>query len=58
MKYEYVRCGSTRRDLFDIKPGDKLVVLGEEGQGLTLVKESDFMAGMEAVMAAARRIAR
>ena len=27
-------------------------------QGLALVKEADFMAGMEAVMAAARRIAR
>ena len=43
------------RDLFDIKPGDKLVVLGEEGQGLALCKEADFMAGVEAVMASARR---
>ena len=43
------------RDLFDIKPGDKLVVLGEEGQGLALCKESIFMAGVEAVMASARR---
>ena len=43
------------RDLFDIKPGDKLVVLGEDGQGLALCKESDFMAGVEAVMASARR---
>jgi len=46
------------RDLFDIKPGDKLVVLGEEGQGLALCKEEEFMAGVEAVMAAARRAAR
>lgn len=43
------------RDLFDIKPGDKLVVLGEEGQGLALCKEAEFMAGVEAVMASARR---
>ena len=46
------------RDLFGIKPGDKLVVLGEEGQGLALCKEEEFMAGVEAVMAAARRAAR
>ena len=45
------------RDLFGIKPGDKLVVLGEEGQGLALCQEAEFMAGVEAVMAAARRAA-
>lgn len=43
------------RDLFDIKPGDKLVVLGDEGQGLALCKEADFMAGVEAAMKAAGR---
>ena len=43
------------RDLFDINPGDKLVVLGEEGQGLALCKEDVFMAGVEAAMASARR---
>ena len=43
------------RDLFDIKPGDKLVVLGDEGQGLALCKEADFMAGIEAAMKAAGR---
>ena len=43
------------RDLFGIQPGDKLVVLGEEGQGLALCKESDFMAGVAAVLAGARR---
>ena len=43
------------RDLFDIKPGDKLVVLGEEGQGLALCKEGVFMAGVEAAMELARR---
>lgn len=46
------------RDLFDIKPGDKLVVLGEEGQGLAFCLEADFMASVEAVMAAARRAAK
>ena len=43
------------RDLFGIVPGDKLVVLGEDGQGLALVKESAFMAGVAAVMAGAQR---
>ena len=46
------------RELFGIQPGDKLVVLGEEGQGIALCKEADFMAGVEAAMAAARREAR
>ena len=43
------------RDLFGIKPGDKLVVLGEEGQGLALCREDVFMAGVEAAMISARR---
>ena len=43
------------RDLFGIKPGDKLVVLGDESQGIALCKEEEFMAGIEAVMAAVRR---
>ena len=43
------------RELFGIQPGDKLVVLGEEGQGLALCKEKVFMAGVEAAMASARR---
>lgn len=46
------------RDIFGIRPGDKLVVLGEDGQGLALCKEEDFMAGVEAVMAALRKGAR
>ena len=45
------------RDLFGIAPGDKLVVLGDEGQGIALVKESVFMDGGAAVMAGARRTA-
>ena len=43
------------RDLFDINPGDKLVVLGDEGQGLAICKEAVFMAGVEAAMKSARR---
>ncbi len=46
------------REVFGICPGDKLVVLGEEGQGLALCKEAEFMAGVEAVMAAVRKGAR
>ena len=43
------------RKIFDISPGDKLVVLGDESQGIALCKEEEFMAGIEAVMAAVRR---
>lgn len=43
------------REVFDIKPGDKLVVLGDEGQGIALVKESVFMASVEAALSAARK---
>ena len=46
------------RELFGINPGDKLVVLGEDGQGIALCKEEDFMAGGEAVMEAVRRSSR
>ena len=46
------------REIFGIKPGDKLVVLGEEGQGLALSKTSDFLAGVAAVMAAVQKDAR
>lgn len=42
------------REIFDIKPGDKLVVLGKDDEGIALCKESDFMAGVEAIMAAIR----
>ena len=27
------------RKIFDIKPGDNLIVLGDEGQGIALIKE-------------------
>ena len=38
------------RSLFDIKPGDKLIVLGDEGQGLAVLKTEGFMKIAEAVM--------
>ena len=31
------------RDIFNIKPGDSLLVLGDEGQGIAIVKSEDFM---------------
>ncbi len=31
------------RDIFDIKPGDQLMVLGDETQGLALVKNEVFL---------------
>jgi AbrB family looped-hinge helix DNA binding protein len=36
------------RKLFDISPGDQLVVLGDEGQGIAIVKAESFLslAGM------------
>lgn len=43
------------REVFGIRPGNKLVVLGEDGQGIALCKEDEFMAGVEAVMRAVRQ---
>ena len=31
------------RKIFDIKPGDNLIVLGDEGQGLALIKEKGLL---------------
>ena len=31
------------RKIFDIKPGDQVVVLGDEGQGLAVVKAKQFL---------------
>lgn len=31
------------RKIFEINPGDQLVVLGDEGQGLAMVKTEDFL---------------
>ena len=46
------------RELFCIEPGDKLVVLGDEDQGIALCKEEAFLDGIAAIMAAVRRNAR
>ena len=32
------------RKIFDISPGDQMVVLGDEGQGLALIKAESFLA--------------
>lgn len=37
------------RRVFDIAPGDRLVVLGDEAQGIALVKAEGFLALAEAV---------
>ena len=34
---------ATARRIFNIKPGDKLVVLGDESQGLAILKANDFL---------------
>ena len=46
------------REVFNIRPGDKLVMLGDEGQGLALCKEEQFMASVEAALSAARQTVR
>ena len=37
------------RKIFDIKPGDVLMVLGDEERGIALLKEQDFMAMVQAM---------
>ncbi len=37
------------RKQFSIRPGDELVVLGDEAQGLALLRADDFMAMAEAI---------
>ena len=37
------------RKLFDIKTGDRLFVLGEEGEGLALISEEKFLAMAEMI---------
>ena len=40
------------RKIFDLKPGDNLVVLGDEAQWLAIIKEKRFLSMMEAVRSA------
>ena len=40
------------RKIFDLKPGDNLIVLGDEAQGLAIIKEEGLLSMMEAVRSA------
>ena len=42
------------RSHFGIQPGDTLVVMGDEAQGLALVREGDLLALAEAIRSALR----
>ena len=35
------------RKIFNIKPGDNLVILGDENAGLAILKEEDLLAMMQ-----------
>ena len=37
------------RKIFDISPGDQLVILGDEGQGLAIMKANSFMKLADAI---------
>ena len=39
------------RKIFGIEPGDRLIVLGDESQGLAMVREADFLAILKAIQA-------
>lgn len=38
------------REVFDIKPGDTLLLLGDEAQGIAIVKNDVFMHFAEAIL--------
>ena len=40
------------RKIFDLKPGDNLIVLGDEAQGLAIMKETGLLSMMEAFRSA------
>ncbi len=42
------------RDVFDLKPGDQLLVLGDEAQGLALVKAEHLQGFAQQILAAMR----
>ena len=42
------------REIFDIKPGDNLIVLGDEEQGIAIMKSDDLLKFAEAVFNAKR----
>lgn len=41
------------RELFGIKSGDRLVVLGDDAQGIALMRAEDFERSMNEMLAAA-----
>lgn len=42
------------RDMFDLKPGEQLLVLGDEAQGLALVKANRLQGFAESIIKAMR----
>jgi len=43
------------RDVFNLQPGDQLLVLGDEAQGLALVKASRLQSFAEDILSAVHR---
>ncbi len=43
------------RTVFDIRPGDKLIVLGDEQQGIALIREKDILRLIQEVQGAEER---
>ena len=43
------------RDTFDIKEGDRLVVLGDEGEGIALIRAEEFEKRLMATMEMSRK---
>lgn len=43
------------RDVFNIKPGDTLLLLGDEAQGIAIVKNDDYMNFAQAIFDAQKR---
>lgn len=43
------------RDVFNIKPGDTLLLLGDEAQGIAIVKNDDYMRFAQAIFDAQKR---
>ncbi|MDD9147304.1 MULTISPECIES: AbrB/MazE/SpoVT family DNA-binding domain-containing protein [unclassified Sporolactobacillus] len=43
------------RDIFQIKPGDTLLLLGDEARGIAIVKNDDYMNFARAIFDAQKR---
>ena len=41
--------------MFDLKEGDRLIVLGDEGEGIALVKAEDFERKMQKALEMSQR---